>query len=242
VDLRRWLAIAAIATVGIAACYATYLPTNFYVPQKPNLGNRVNVVAALGIVVLVYALLRIAAALVLYALPGGWRPVALATVAAVAVGAGYLPRIEEDHRLWAQAAAEQRAVLATIRRAVPDPRPYDRLFVFGSRAQVASWLPVFFDSWDLWTAVQLTYDNAKLSAYPVFTGAYLYCGDRALWPIRLPTPSPDPWTLPFGVGQSVESAYGHFWFVDVPHAIALRIGDRKTCRAALKTFTPGPYQ
>jgi hypothetical protein len=242
VELRRWLAVAAIATVGIAACYATFVPAALYGPRQPNLYNRVNLVAALGIVVLVYALLRIAAALVLYASSDGRRPVALATVAAVAVGAGYWPRIQEDKRLWAQAAAEQRTVLAAIQRAVPNPQPHDRLFVFGARAQVASRLPVFFDSWDLWLAVERSYGDATLSAYPVFTGAYLYCDDQVLWPIRLPTPSPNSWTPPSGEGQTVESAYGHFWFVDAKHATARRIDDPNTCRAALKTFTPGPYQ
>lgn len=242
VDLRRWLSVAAISGVAIAAGYVTFVPAAYWTPQHPNLENRVNLVAALGIVVLVYALLRIAAALVLRPPAADRRAIALATLMAVAVGAGYWPKIQEDKRLWAQSAAEQRAVLAAIQRAVPDPRPNDRMFVFGWRAQVASRLPVFYDSWDLWTAVKLTYGDASLSAYPVLAGARLDCRERALLPGRLPSPGPDPWLSPVDNGEPIASPYGQLWFVDPHRAAARRIDDRDDCRAALRDFAPGPHQ
>src|SRR4051794_14839894 len=64
-ELRRWLAAAGLGALAVVAGYLLFVPAaRYYEPLAPGTTNRMNVLAAVGYAVLVYALVRMASALV----------------------------------------------------------------------------------------------------------------------------------------------------------------------------------
>jgi hypothetical protein len=192
-------------------------------------------VAVLGIVTLVYAVIRLAARLALGSRSRRWE-LGASLLAALAVAIGYGARIEDDKALWAQAYDEERRVLTALRRAVPDPPQGSTIFVFGHRANVAPRLPVFYDNFDLWGAARLTYRDYSLAAYPVFRGARFSCGRAALTALALPSPNPALYIDVWSYGNA-RTPYGRAWFADARTAEGVRVDDRAACRRVVRRLS-----
>lgn len=179
-ELGRWLAIAAAGAVLAAAAWAVYLPaSDHYSPSAAGTVNRVNALAAIGVAVLVYAMLALLSRLLvrLARLPE-MASAALATVLAAALCAAYLQRGASDVRAWDSAASDQQRLLADVRAALPRLPSGAVLFAFDAPLLVGPGVPVLNTPLDLTSAVRLSYADAALTAVPIPAAAHVSCGPR----------------------------------------------------------------
>jgi hypothetical protein len=229
--LGRWLLIAGVSIVYVAAAYAIFIPGELkYDPLNTGLYNRVNILAALGIVTFIYAVLALLATLVTAAwarIAPATRPAVVATglvtAAAIALAVGWSLRVDEDIDQWARAAAYQEQVLDRV-RALPPLEDGEAVFTFRHPTKVAHGVPVFAQPWDLDGAVKMVLDNQNVSALPVRPTATLVCGRHTAAPADPGFKEPDP------------GHYGKLVFVDIPTGRSVRIDNRAQCLATGRLF------
>lgn len=228
-DLRRWLVVAGGGLIAAWTAWAVFVPSDpYYSPGTGGVGNRVNVLAAMGIVTFAYAVVAVAVTLLLRAVRAGagFAPVAAFAAAVLVLGGGYVGRVLDDKAQWAAAARAQSAVLDGLRAAMPDAPPGSVLFTFGHPTWWAPGVPVFASSWDLDGAIALLYDDPSVGGYPALPLTTFDC--------RAAGASPQP---AYG---DLELAYGSLYFVDVPSRRVDLITDADDCRTASARFRPGP--
>ena len=220
-ELRRWMAVAAVAAAVVAAAYAMFVPGEpRYTPLAGGVDNRVNILAALGFCGLLYAVAALAATLLL----GRRRAAAaaLALAASGALGAGWVAKIRADAARWERAGAVQARVLRAVERALPDPPPRGAaVYAAGAPAFTAPGVPAFATSWDLNSAVKLRLGDPSLRAVPLRAGAALRCGPRSIEPSATYNVRREP------------AAYGRTFFVDVRGGPARALQSPRDCRRAL---------
>jgi len=226
-DVVPWLALAGCSLVLIALAYASYVPSDphWYEPLSAGPSNRINALAGIGYVGVVYGLGGVAMTL------AAGRRVALAAVLpavlALAVGAGYLHETRRDAARWNSAfAAEQRA-LTVVKGAVPGPAHGTAIYMFGHQPTLAGGIPVFASTWDLEAAVQLTYRDRTLHGYPVVGGTEIVCAARTMYPNGN------------GYWPGYAAPYGSQVFVNVATGVAERVTSLAACRDRGAEFTAG---
>jgi hypothetical protein len=168
-----------------------------------------NVLAAVGFSLLVYALAR------LLTRRPGW-----AAALCLLIGAGYVVKVADDQSGWQRSARLQAQILRTL----PDPGGRATFYTFGMPTFAAPGVPVFSLPFDLKAAVRLKYHTHRLSAYPVASGTVIHCETDLVYPTG-------------GTYSRVHGAlYGEAFFVDVPNRRTIPIRTRADClreRAAL---------
>jgi hypothetical protein len=206
---RRWLAAGGLGALGAAAGYVLFVPAaRYYEPLAPGTTNRMNVLAAVGFVVLVCALVRMAA-----------PRAALAGLLVAAIAIGYVVQVRSDQHGWRRSAAVQSEVLGAIRASVPNPPHHATIYTFNAPSFVAPGIPAFSLAFDLRAAVRLEYDDGSLRAFPIRGFDTIACGPSSLHPVG-------------GTYSAVHGApYGQAWFVSVPRRRAFRITSRGQCDA-----------
>ena len=181
-SLRVWLLTVLGALLAIAGGYSTFVPSDpaAYSPLGPGQQNRMNILASIGLVILVYALAMVVVTVVAWTRPTAPVASAAAAVAlAVVLGAGYGSDLRSDADLWDRSAAVQASVVNGIERAVPRPPAGSVIFAFGVPSDVAPGIPVFAARWDLDGAVKANWDDPSLVALPAVPGTHLLCGRHA---------------------------------------------------------------
>lgn len=220
-ELRRWLVVAAAALVATAAGYAAFVPGEArYDPLGPGVGNRINIFAAIGIVLLVFALLRLVAEIVARVVPRS-RRVASAAVAAgcVAIAIGYVAQLEADKSAWASAAAQQERILADLPSELGDRSAGHRVYSTGHELYAAPGIPIFATTYDLDGAVKLTLEESTVSAFPTHPDGGVRCGPALVRPF-------DP-----AGRRSAPARYGRALLLDVASGHSTSIDSRADCRA-----------
>ena len=173
-------------------------------PLSPGTVTRMNVAAAAGYAVLVYALVRL--------LVG--RVVWLAPALCLAVGSGYVVKVAHDEEGWQRSARIQALVLSAIPRPAVTGTTY---YTFGAPKYVAPGIPAFSLSFDLKAAVRLRDHTHLVAAYPLSGSNRIVCAPGLLYPTG-------------GSYTRVHGArYGHAVFVDVPVGRAIPIRSRADC-------------
>ena len=237
-DLRRWLLIALAGGVALGAGYLAYVPADAdaYSPLRPGQHNRVNNLASIGYVTLVYSLVMVAATLLFRGLPGraGWGA-AFALLAGCIIAFGYVQRLDKHAAQWDRSAAIQKQVLASVRTAVPRPPRGAVLYTFGHPIEVVPGVPVFAAAWDLDGAVKLTWEDPSLAAYPAIPGTTFVCGERSFAAKN----GNDDFLAP-GLDQS--APYGSAFVIDVASARVIHIRDRSACGSAAQRFDQGALE
>ena len=220
-ELRPWLLLAAAGTLVAAAGYVVLIAAAGYNPAHRGIANRVNVFAALGIAMLVYALVMLAALQLGERLRRPAAPIAIALTALLV--AGYAVRLQSDQSSWRDAADEQQRVLDDLARTPPPPAG-GGLAAFRVPAFAAPGVPVFHQSWDMTGAARLLWDDDALQAYPVNNGRSVACAAGGV--------------AVTGEEDDAELPYGRTRFVDVASGRSTPIGSRAACRAWLETREP----
>jgi hypothetical protein len=203
---RRWVIVAALGALCVVCGYALFVPAApYYQPLAPGTVTRMNVLAAVGYAVLVYALLRIVA--------GPRRPW-LAAAVCVLIGAGYVVKVADDQGGWQRSARIQAQVLAALPRPSTAGTTY---YTFGAPTYAAPGIPAFSLPFDLKAALRLRDHTHLVAAYPMARGNRIACAAGLLFPTG-------------GSYTRVHGArYGHAVFVDVPGRRALPIRSRAEC-------------
>jgi hypothetical protein len=228
--LARWFAFGVGGLVFAGAGWVVFAPAHwYYTPTPVGLANRVNVLAALGLVTLAYATLVVLGLLVarVFTRIGRWW-VLVPFAGAAVIGIQYLSRLEDDKNEWNQAFRSQTAMLRQMKAGLADPPDGSTIFTFGWPGYQAPGVPIFASSWDLNGAVKVEWNDATLSGYPILESTTLRCGTAGI-------------TI---VGQGYESmnpaAYGRAYLFDVRSGRVAKPASRKQCEAATPRFLPGP--
>jgi hypothetical protein len=215
---RRWLAVGALGALCIAAGYALFVPAEaYYQPLLPGTIRRMNVLAAVGFAVLVYALVRLAL-----------RRTALVLAACAAIAAGYVVKVAGDEGEWQRSARIQAQVLSAIRATVPHPAAHTTFYSFGAATYAAPGVPAFSLPFDLKAATRLAYGTALVAAYPVAGWTVIQCAPDLVYPTG------------GTYGRIHGAVYGSAVFVDVPRRRAITIRTPAECLAWRARLGAGP--
>jgi hypothetical protein len=202
---RRWVAVAALAALLVLCGYVLFVPAApYYQPLSPGTVTRMNVAAAAGYAVLVYALVRL--------LVG--RFVWLAPALCLLVLAGYVVKVADDEQGWQHSARVQATVLDAIPRPSVAGTTY---YTVGAPKYVAPGIPAFSLSFDLKAALRLRDHTHLVAAYPLSGANRIVCGPDSLYPTG------GSYTRAHG------ARYGHAVFVDVPARRATEVRSRADC-------------
>jgi hypothetical protein len=221
-NLRRWLGIFGLATLGVAAAYFMFLGS-FFLPVHEGIGTRVHTFAGLAFAVLCYATIVIAADLV-----ARRRSTVLVVVASSLLALGFANRVRADIGRWDRAANAQDAFLVAFKKTLPRPPSGSTIFSFGYPGSEAPGIPIFTHDWDLNGALRLTFDDPSLSGLPIYEPGTVAC-NRA-------------WAYPTDFGIEYGSPYRRAMFVDVVRRRAVRIDSQESCVSQLERFVPGPAE
>jgi hypothetical protein len=225
-QLRRWLGTALAGVAAVAVGYAIFVPAdpNAYAPLNPGEHNRVNGLAAIGFVVLIYALAMVAGTL-LAQRARRWREfsVGFAIVLVLAIGWGWRLTLGDDKAAWANSADMQDAIVASVARALPEPPSGSTIYTFGAPTVAAPGVPVFAATWDLAGALRFHWDDPSLAAFPAIPGSSLNCGDGAVSLTNV-NDAFNPQTAP----------YGKAYAIDVTRSTAFPLWSRAACRSAAR--------
>jgi hypothetical protein len=219
-SLQRWLLIWAASVAGIVVGYVMLVPADpYYSPLQAGLGNRINILAGLGYVTLIYATVVILATIgasssVLLRI----SRIAIVGVLVAALGWGYVDRVDRDQAAWDQGSRMQLHVLAVLKGLDPRPSQRSTFYTFDYPGFTAPGVPVFVSSWDLNGAVKISYNDGTLRAYPLFAPTGLVCTRTAIYP------------LGGGYGPLQGSEYGHTYIVDVGRGTLVPVSSEATCR------------
>lgn len=218
----------------VVAAYAIYVPAPIHLYQPLGKGeeNRLNVMASLGYVIIVYGLAMVLAtsAVRLLRRPPAWAPAIGLAIAAV-VFVGYVRRTRQDIAAWDRAGSIQRQELGKLRSA-GRPAPGTTIYAFGGIGSTAPGVYAFRVTWDLNTAVQLLWNDTTLHAYPIFTGTQMTCTTTQVVPVGLSNGD--------GIGQAAD--YQHVVFYNFRGGHQRRIANVAACRRAVASFIPGPVE
>jgi hypothetical protein len=220
--LGRWAVVACAGAALAVAGWAVDVPaTDHYLPTASGPVNRVNALAALGLVLLVYSTLALLGRLAgrLLRLPAP-APALAAPVLALTVLAGYAHRGASDARAWDRAASEQREVLAALHAALAHPPADAVIFALGVPDAVGPGVPVLGTPLDLTSAARLSYASARMQALPLMRAVKIRCGAR---------------------GPVVNGAQGEFgasYLVDVRTRRVLAFTSRVRCAAWMRSRQP----
>ncbi|HEY7892029.1 MAG TPA: hypothetical protein VIC05_07455 [Solirubrobacteraceae bacterium] len=206
---RRWIAVALAGLLVAIAAWAVYVPADYiYSPTSPGTGNRVNGLAAIGVVVFLYA----AAMLIT-------RRGRLAVLVVIALAAGYAHRIAHDARTWNHAAQLQAQVLTTIRAHVRRAPRSSGFLVSDWPQSAGEGVPVYGEPYYLSSALKWAFADRTLAGAQIDSSTLLSCGTHGVRASHLPYAPP------------LLASYGRAYLVDVRADRVLAITSRARCQA-----------
>ena len=224
--LSRWLWITAASVLAIGIAYGPYVPgLGKYVPTAPGLLNRVNLLAAFGYAVLVYALVVLGGLLVARVVR---REVAavIGSLLCAAVLLAYTAADRKHEGQWDNATRVANHELDTVAHLVPDPRPGTVIYAFGDPNYVAPGVPVFAIAGDLNNAVKVRLRSLRADAFPMRPTTRWSCGTQRMYP------------RDFGPGKGAR--YGRGIFVSARRGFAVTIDSQAACRRWTRRLSEGP--
>jgi hypothetical protein len=233
-DLRRWLTVMAAGAIVILASYTIFIPAiTYYVPLRVGDGSRINAVASIGWVLLFYGGARMIGAIVFQGVPDGRRfGQAFALLGCAFVAVGWVKVLHAESDSYTGAFREDLRVLSSIQAAIPQPAHEGTIWTFGQPVLYAPEVPVFGNTWDMTSAVQLQYDDPSLASFVAQPGTVFDCGTEGVKPAGAYL-EPEAKTL--------ESPYGRTYFVNTVSREAVRINSQAECRRAASSFEPSPF-
>lgn len=225
-----WLLLGVAGIAVAAAGWVMFVPADpYYTPTTFGVTNRVNGLAGVGLVMIVYAACGVVGVLAGLLGPRGSARIATIVTVSLAVGVGvmYKAVIERHSDIWITAFRAQEAGLDQIRAQLPVPATGTTIFVAGYPANQTLGVPIFSSSWDLDGAVKLEYGSPDISAYPVLLDTRIVCGRDG---VRLVGGTYAGAAVPFGRAALLNLATG---LTSVPRNV-------RACRRSAPEMVPGP--
>jgi hypothetical protein len=228
--LSKWLVIVGIGIGVVTASWALYIPADpYYNPAGDGVANRVNVLAAIGVVLVVYGCVVLGVTLMLRGLPDWPRLTSLAAViAAASLALVYAVDERDEQRAWARATSASEEVLSAIVAVVPDPPPGTTIYTFGHPGNERAGVSIFGASWDLTGATRLRFGDPTLHAYPILEGTSMRCLADRIEPVG-------GWSSPIH-----GASYGTAYLVDVGVRQGTRVDSQTQCEWTIRSYVPGP--
>jgi hypothetical protein len=226
--LDHWLLLALAGFVVAVLGWVVFIPADpYYTPSVFGITNRVNALAGVGLVILVYGLIGAFCSSIATLWPRARPWVSVTTVAcALLLGAAYVHVLERHVRLWNTAADAQGAAIATMKHAIPRMPAETTVFAANYPAYESVGVPIFATTWDVNGMVKLEYDDGTLSGYPVIEGTELRCDPEGVTLASAEPIGPVPYgkalLLNFSTGQNDRPA------------------DRRACQAVVSEYVAGP--
>lgn len=219
-DLQRSLLTVAAGAVIALAGWAILIPGALgYSPGAAGNGNRINVMAAFGIVLMVYGLVRTSGILAFRGLSGAGRLVGSWTAVGCAIIClGYVYRVHQDVDVRDEAALQQTSVLAAVTTEFPHLPHGATVYITGYNPQTGVDIPVFELPFDLINAVRYDENDPSLSAWPIISPAHLVCGEAGT-----------SLTAPSGPVTGEGAAYREAYFVSYQPRVGQVIDSRASC-------------
>ena len=231
-SIGSWLAVAVAATLWTWVAWSVFVPAApYYSPGRLGVGNRVNALAGIGVVTVVYAVVMLSASVLFRLLHARARmATAIGLIAAVVLGIGYIRAIDRDAAAWDLASRWQNRVLEVLRQRVPRPAAKATIYAFEYPSYTAPGVPTFASSWDLNGAVKLLYHRRAIFGYPVIAGVSMICAATGLYPNGA------------GYNEQYETSYGLAYLVDVGTGRVVDPRSQAQCLRAVPSFAPGPFE
>ncbi|HEV7938264.1 MAG TPA: hypothetical protein VGP18_09610 [Solirubrobacteraceae bacterium] len=230
-----WIVLAGLALTAVAG--TIYAPAvSYYSPLQLGIGNRVNALPAVGLVIAAYGVYMVIGTLVScgVAYVGGSRRIAdqrltcaIAVALALLTGVRFAHLTRTDANSYDLASRYQLQMLDALSANLPKPASGETIFTFGAPAYTAPGVPVFAASWDLDGAVQVRYDDPTINAYPVIPGSTVTCTASGVTNVIL-------------AGPVITAPYGHVALFDLATGKLSQPTRPSQCIRALPAFTPGP--
>jgi hypothetical protein len=207
----RRLPLAALALLFVVLGYAALVPgEDFYTPLYPGLGNRVNLMAGIGMIALI---------LVLVASLARDSPLVIGALSFVLV-IGYVHDLRGHADAYDSSYAIQARQLHQLKALVPQPPPGTTVYVRQRTPQTAPGIPTFNWRWDLSGATKLLWHDGSDSGYPILRGTRVVCAPDLVYPDGN------------GLAANFGAPYGHAILVDLERGQALGLDTRSECRHA----------
>jgi hypothetical protein len=233
--LKRWLIVLLGGLLVVALGYAMYIPgTDYYNPVAPGVGDRINAVASIGWVLIVYSLASLAATVAFRGIPRGrMLSSAGAALACALIAVGWIKVINSYSDAFISAYGEDVRVLSVVRETVPKPVSGSTIWTFGQPIELRPGVPVFGNTWDMTGSVQLTYDDPTLTSLVADEGTIFHCALKGVIPggVYAVEGKPDP---------TYYSKYGQTYFVDTTNGRAKLIRNQAQCRDLSHRFPLSP--
>ena len=239
-QLRFWLWALLAGVIIVVLGYAIFVPgIDYYAPLGLGIANRVNAVPGVGWVVALYSWLALSTTLAFRSLPGSRRAhSAFLAAAAIFIASGWMKSISQDADAFTAAFREDERVLATIQAALPEPPRGSTIWTFGQPVEIAPGVPVFGNTWDMTSSVQLVYNDPTISSYVAFPGTTFDCRPDGILPggnEAYLVAAPHRNLL-----SSFASRYGRTYFLDTTTGRLEQIRTPGQCRAAAESFPRSP--
>jgi hypothetical protein len=238
--LRRWGSLMAAGTILLLASYTIFIPAlSYYVPLRVGIADRINAVPSIGWVLLFYGGARMIGTIVFQGVPDD-RPglfdkrylgQGLALVGCALVTIGWIHTLHAESDSYTGAFNEDLRVLASIQTTIPEPAQKSTIWTFGQPVLYAPEIPVFGNTWDMTSAVQLQYNDPTLTSYVALPETVFNCGPKEVKP-SVAYPEPE--------AKALASSYGRTYFVNTVTGEAVKIDSQAECRRAASSFEPSP--
>jgi len=228
--LREWLLLTTGGLALAALGWVMFIPADpYYTPSIYGMTNRVNALAAFGLVTGVYGGLGIVGSLVSLARPKGGAvlPTAVTVVLGAVLLAAYTHVLRRHIAIWDTAYVAETTAIGEIETQLPDLPPKTTVFVGGYPANQTLGVPILGAIWDLDGMVKMEYDDVSLRAYPILPGLRLVCRARGVALVGTGAPE---WTAPYGTARLLDLRMGRR---AVPRT-------EKACRRVVSSYVPGP--
>ena len=180
--LREWLLMAFGGLTVIVLGWTMFIPADsYYTPSIYGELNRINGLAAYGVVLLLYGSFGVVASLVGQSSRRAplIAPVVL-TVLVVGLLGAYLHVLRRHIQIWNLAYAAERAAISTTQKAFP--RLASGTTVFGASYPTSEvpGVPIITATWDYAGMLRMEYDDSTLYGYPVLPELSVGCGKSAV--------------------------------------------------------------
>lgn len=228
-SMSLWLGLGLGGLAVTFAGWVMFVPADpYYTPSVYGFTNRVNGLAGVGLVLVVYAGLGVVGALVGRVVPAGRRVAAATTLAlALVLGVTYMSVLDRHGDAWDAAYRAETAGIARMKSTYPTLPDGTTLFTTNFPANQTLGVPIFSTTWDVDGLVKLEYRNGSLRAFPMLEGGRFVCEAGG---IRLTGPGEPDDVVPYGQAR----------LLDVTSGGNANPRNRKECLAWTPSFAPGP--
>ncbi len=227
--LRQWLLLAAGGLAVAALGWVMFIPADpYYTPSIYGETNRVNGLAAFGLVVLLYGMFGILGAFIGQLRPKlAWVPVGVTMFLAAALLVSYTDVLRRHIGIWDQAFSAERNALIEMQERMPNLPHGTTVFAGAYPANQAPGVPILSTTWDFNGMVKMEYDDDSLSAYPVLPERSLGC-------------RPGGVTLEREGEREVIAPYGTVRLLDLQSGRQAAPQNRRECLRTAGSYVPGP--